>query len=230
MGLRGSGLDDNSDVFGPQLEKFIARTDLPPRNAAETYSAPVETPTTTPKPTNKAPAAKPSQPPQPGNDPTVTPDMVNAPSNTGGSGWDWLKWLLPGAVGVGGAALIRKGMEVPRPPEGYPGTVESGMKPGPLAETAKNVLLTDPRIPPNRRLTYDDTQTKTITSDPKLTEQARTNQLKAEIDAENARQAAEEADKQRLLAEIQRRQEVQRNTAETLKAAKASQTPRRFGK
>lgn len=111
MGLRGSGLDDNSDVFGPQLEKFIAQTDLPPRNAAETYSAPAQEQAA---PAAKAPVRQ-ASPSRQGNygpaTDTATKQGKDYGPGTEPQDGDWWKWLLAAAGltatktgGVGGTA------------------------------------------------------------------------------------------------------------------------------
>ena len=140
MGVRGAGLDDNSDVFGAQLEKFIAKTDLPPRNAAETYSPPAqESNPVIAQGTKPKPAGSPSRQGNygPATDTATKQGKDYGPGTEGGKGGDWWPWLLAGLGltatkqgGVGGAAAPnapKSGLPAPVvPPEaGYVGPMRN---------------------------------------------------------------------------------------------------------
>lgn len=123
MGMRGSVLDDNSDLFAAQLSKLMQQT-APPQSAAPQVGLPTQTAT--------APAAAPSrgrvqqQAPSSPQGPAMGPQlpmasgMVNpldAPSTpqtaapSGTSGWEWLLALL-GATAAGGKPAM--GPNAPR--------------------------------------------------------------------------------------------------------------------
>lgn len=95
MGMRGSGIDDNSDVFQPSFNKMVDKADgisttqLPPLQQAESQALKANTP-------QRAPAPKQfNQPPSPI---MQNPNQVNAPIDSSigkpGGGSDLMPFLM----------------------------------------------------------------------------------------------------------------------------------------
>lgn len=232
MGMRGSGVDDNSDIFGAQLDKFIQQSEAAaPPGTVEVGAPQVEAkaaPTTgTPRQQQAAPTSRQGNygdapmngASRQGNyDPPVTRQTARP---GGGFGLDDILTALLGLTSVAGAAKMAPNTE----------PVAPKTKAIPRAVDNNGNLIEGP--PEMRRLTYQPKledggaqaradavdQTKTITNDPTLNEQGRRAQLQAEIDAENA-------DAQRLQDQIANRNKNQATTRELLKSAKRTVTGR----
>ena len=110
MGLRGSGIDDNSDVFRPILDKVMERTDKPDQVAQliEQNQLPTQSnaPTAAPRP-----AASPSRQGNygPATDTATKQGKDYGPGTEGGKGTSWLQELWPailGATSVAGRKMI----------------------------------------------------------------------------------------------------------------------------
>lgn len=189
MGMRGSGVDDNSDLLAGQLEKFMQATDKPAMNAPESASIPelqgtvtVGQPRVVAPPTARrggsggsAPSMEPQM--QPGySDMTET----TSPSIGKPGGDTLLPWILA-ALGISSGA----GMQGMKPQKASPRAIDNS---GTLIEGAN---------PSQKRLTYqpkleDSNPTRATTEsgapalDPKGVDTERKKMLQAEIDAENA--------------------------------------------
>jgi hypothetical protein len=164
MGLRGSGLDDNSDVFGAQLDKLIADSDPQgtvtvgqPEKVIDTV-ANATTPNAPRKKVETGRGAAPTTEPPPGT-------IKGATANAGGGG-SWLDDLWPALLGLayrgkggggsGGVGPDGKPLAPTTPPEAtYAGRM-------PSAEQAAD---SDPRAlayrqkqiePPNKQIPYVD--------------------------------------------------------------------------
>lgn len=114
MGLRGSGVDDNSDIFGAQLEKFMqaAETEPPPGRVEVGQPEVVAPPTQQAAPRQAAKPASPMGPNLPMASGAVNPldGPASATPPAGGSIWDW---LLPAILG-GGAIFAGDRLTRPR--------------------------------------------------------------------------------------------------------------------
>lgn len=219
MGLRGSGLDDNSDIFGAQLEKFMQEAEAPAGRVEVGQPQLAEQPTPQQRPVTRqaAPATMTNTPAAPGasRQAGYEPPVTRATARPGGGfGLDDILTAILGISSVAGRRIM------------------SGDNNGPLTNVGPN----DPRMPPQlqgpeelKRLTYqpkleegganaraaEADKAKTITSDPALTEEAKRRQLQAEIDSENA-------DAKRLQDQIMERQRAQVETKKLTDAAKRS--------
>lgn len=197
MGMRGSGIDDNSDVFGSMLDKFIQQSDNTPAPAGTVEVSQPQLETTQAATAPNAPRKKMSEPSRqgeygPGPSPSRQGEYsapVTRESVRGGKGFglDDVLTALLGLTATG--ALAPKAAPSATPP----------MKALPRAVGNDGQLLENPYPDGQKRLTYQPAleegganaraaeadKTKTITNDPALNEQGRRAQLQAEIDAEN---------------------------------------------
>lgn len=119
MGMRGSVVDDNSDVLGAMLDKFIAQTDIAPPRRVEVGAPEVQQTMPTVQnasaPTRKSATAAPA--PQMGPNLPMASGAVNPldaptqpPAGKSGSFWDDVLISLLGATSVAGrAAMNRRG-------------------------------------------------------------------------------------------------------------------------
>lgn len=130
MGLRG-GMDDNSDVFRPNLEQYITKTGAQPYKddgAAPTMPQPATSPQ--PQKARAVPAPAPSRQGNYGPAPDMLARMINdqsppstpqlQPQGNTGIGWDWLLALL-GASAAGGRAAMGPNAPTGRAPQVYQG-------------------------------------------------------------------------------------------------------------
>ena len=232
MGLRGSGIDDNSDIFGAQLDKFIAdsstaQQQVAPSTASE--SPPIETVQAASRPTKKTATAGTYPAPNeaagtPNNITGATPPVTRETARGGGGfGLDDILTALLGISSVAGrTAMAPKGaLDDPRiPPAARQALTDQNADLPRLTYQPKltapdsvvNAAENDPRVPKQSKPSQ-------VTSDPALTEQARKLQLQAEIDAENA-------DAKRLQDQIGERNKKQNATRDLLKSAKRTVTGR----
>jgi hypothetical protein len=187
MGMRGSGNEDNSDVLGAMLDKFVQDTGPAAPQIQQEQLPPLETVQNSTAPTRKSATAAPRQASmQPAH---LEPGFqeANAAPQGGGSGSSgWMNDLLLSILGTSSVA----------------GTAAMGGKraqPRAVGEDGK--LLENPYPDGQKRLTYtpklednvsdlsrvktNEPPTAQIEGDKGLTEDARKKQLQAEIDAEN---------------------------------------------
>lgn len=239
MGMRGSGIDDNSDVFGAQLEKFMAAADNKPTITKEELP-PVEAPQTTNVARRAAPTNKTAPPDKKGTQYDGVP--TGGQAGTGGDFTDWLLALL-GARAKGGTTRVDGGPRASGTPEatfvgpmrnvdpnsdprlqGYPRSGQGALPApqekltgpqasaaAPNAQGARPQGVLEDNISDLSRIKTNEPPPTKVEGDPALTEQARQRQLQAEIEAENAHQ-------QRLQDQIQERLRAQKEAAATLKA------------
>lgn len=221
MGMRGSGIDDNSDIFGAQLEKFMqaAETEAPPGRVEVGPIEQVAPPTTQAAPTARTSAPAPTNmPAQPGQNrqaeygPTG-PITREAARGGKGFGVDDVITALLGLSSTAGRKMMG-GVDPndPRLPPQLQGPEKLKQLQGP--EEPKRLTYT-PKLEEggaNARAAEAD-RTKTITNDPVLNEQGKKAQLQAEIDAENA-------DAKRLQDQIMERNKAQVETRKLADAAK----------
>lgn len=230
MGLRGSGIDDNSDIFGAQLDKLIAASSTPEQTGSmngqiapvhELY--PIETVQQATQPTRRSATAAPSSNktyPEP-REAQGTPNNAGGPIPTAtagagkGFGWDDLLTALLGASSVAGRTIMGGGAAVD---PNAPSSMETKLR---------QVGGPDPRMP---RLTYQPkleegganaraNQSTVVQEDPALTNEGKKAQIQAEVDAENA-------EAKRLQDQIMQRQRGQASTRDLLKNAKRTITGR----
>lgn len=221
MGMRGSGVDDNSDIFGAQLEKFMqaAEAEAPPGRVEVGQPEVVALPATQAAPTARASApTSTNMSAQPGASRqaeygSTGPITREAARGGKGFGVDDVITALLGLSSTAGRKMM--GNVDPNDPR----------LPPQLQGPEKLAQLTGPEEP--KRLTYqpkleegganaraaEADKTKTITSDPALEAQGKKAQLQAEIDAENA-------DAKRLQDQIMERQRGQVETKKLSDAAK----------
>lgn len=236
MGMRGSGLDDNSDIFGAQLDKLIAASSTPAQNESmngriapvhELY--PIETVQQATQPTRRSATAGGNKTyPEP-NEATGTPNNAGgaapAPTaNAGGFSWNDLLTALLGASSVAGRTMM-----------GTPAAPSS------METKLRAITGNDPRMPQNvpqiegpdanqKRLTYQPkleegganaraNQSTVVQEDPALANEGKKAQIQAEIDAENA-------EAKRLQDQIMQRNQRQSSTRDLLKSAKRTITGR----
>lgn len=231
MGMRGSAIDDNTDLLALQLEKFIQEADgkpaitqeqLPPLDTVQNASQPTRrTAKAAPVQTQAAPYnAEQNLGPTP---PANATSFDNRQAGTGGFGLDDFLFALLGLSSAAGRSAMSRSGNKPTPQLPAPSSMEQK-----LLTYAGN----DPRNP-TKQLTYppkledggaqqradDANKTKTVSSDPALTEEAKRRQLQAEIDSENA-------DAKRLQDQIMERNKNQNATRDLLKSAKRTVTGR----
>lgn len=221
MGMRGSGLDDNSDIFGAQLDKFMQEAEAAaPPGRVEVGQPEVVAPPQAAPVQRAAPAKMSNMPAQPGQSRQAgygegNPTPITREAARGGSGFG-LDDILLAFLGLSSTAG-RKMMENVNP--------NDPRLPPQIQGPEKLKQLTGPDEP--KRLTYqpkleegganaraaEADKTKTITNDPALNEQGKRAQLQAEIDAENA-------EAKRLQDQIMERQRAQIETKKLSDAAK----------
>ena len=234
MGMRGSGIDDNSDVFGAQLDKFIADS-APQQQITQSELPPIETVQQATTPNAPRKKMEPSRQGEYGPGPSPSRQgeygggSVTRESARGGKGFG-LDDILTALLGISSVAGIsRMG-----PNPNAPGALDDPRVP-PAARQAltdqnadlprltyqpkleapqgtENAARNDPRVPAQAKPSV-------VTSDAALTEQARRQQLQAEIDSENA-------DAKRLQDQIAERNKKQNATRDLLKNAKRTVTGR----
>lgn len=224
MGMRGSGLDDNSDIFGAQLDKFIAASeaDAPPGRVEVGPIEKVDAPATQAAPTTQraAPAKMSNMPAQPGQNRQAeygSNGPITREAARGGKGFG-LDDILTALLGLSSTAG-RKMMSVidpndPRLPPQLQGPEKLKQLQGP--DEPKR-LTYQPKLEDNvsdlSRVKTNEPPTTKVEGDPALTEEARKRQLQTEIDAENA-------DAKRLQDQIMERQRAQVETKKLSDAAK----------
>ena len=150
MGLRGSGIDDNSDIFGAQLEKFMqaSEAEAPPGRVEVGPIEQVAPPQAAPA-QRAAPAKMNNMPAQPGQNRQAEYGPSTATGTAGSSGdgsiWDW---LLPVLIGGGAVAA---GSRMKPPGEDGPAPKQKAL-PRAIGEDGK--LLENPYPDGQKRLTY----------------------------------------------------------------------------
>ena len=116
MGMRGSAIDDNSDVFRPMLDRLMQQTASPaaaappaPMEGATTPAAARSSPVVTQRPAASSPMG-PQLPMASGAvNPLDAPPAAGAPASSGGSGWEWLLALLGASRAAAGGAASPNG-------------------------------------------------------------------------------------------------------------------------
>lgn len=139
MGLRNSGIDDNSGALMLQLDKLIAASDRP-----VSTSAPVAEPTSTSAPVRRAAPTSATTPPVQTEGLTYNPNQnlgplppQNVPVKDG-SGGDWILPMLTALLGLS-STRGRAGESMPRP-----GGVADAVTPAPRGVgAAAQAALTD---------------------------------------------------------------------------------------
>lgn len=246
MGMRGSGLDDNSDVFGAMLDQLIAKSapatgSLAPvseniERVAPAKAAPIapveEVGNTMPTVQNatgqnrrNATVRENKTYPNPteaqGTPNNVTgpaPTSTPAPTTAGGLSWNDILTALLGASSVAGRTIMGGG-ESSRPQKALPRAVGNDGK-----------LLENPYPDNQKLLTYQPkleegganaraNQSTVVQEDPALANEGKKAQIQAEIDAENA-------EAKRLQDQIMQRNQKQSSTRDLLKSAKRTITGR----
>lgn len=235
MGVRGSGLDDNSDVFRPMLDQVMAKTDPQVDQVAQLIEQ-----NQLPQSNAPAPAQRQASPSNKGNyGPGPSPSRQGnyGPGNdSGGGGFgEWLLALL-GARATGGTTRVG-GVNTNSPaPEGtYVGPMKNvtpetdprlqGYIKGPNGEAPaaagdprlgnpynRNQITNVPKLEDNisdlSRIKTNEPPPTKVEGDPGLTEEARKRQLQAEIDDENNMERLKKAEAD----QIRRRQQGVRAT------------------
>lgn len=214
MGLRGSGLDDNSDIFGAQLEKFMQEAEAPAGRVEVGQPQLAEQPTPQQRPAVRqaAPATMTNTPAQPGasRQAGYEPPVTRATARPGGGfGLDDILTAILGLSSTAGRTIMDRSPKITMI-EGDPTERLTG--PGEQKRLTYQPKLEEGGA--NARAAEAD-KTKTVTSDPALTEEAKKRQLQAEIDSENA-------DAKRLQDQIMERQRAQVETKKLSDAAKRS--------
>lgn len=245
MGMRGSGLDDNSDVFGAMLDQLITKSApvsedverVAPAKAAPI--APVEEVGNTMPTVQNATGQNrrnatvrenktypnPTEAQGTSNNVTgPTPAPTPAPTTAGGLSWNDILTALLGASSVVGRTIMG-----------------GGVGPDSMETKLRQVGGADPRMPQNvpqvegpnsnqKRLTYQPkleegganaraNQSTVVQEDPALANEGKKAQIQAEIDAENA-------EAKRLQDQIMQRNQRQSSTRDLLKSAKRTITGR----
>jgi ribosomal protein L13E len=230
MGMRGSGIDDNSDIFGAQLEQFMqeAEAAAPPGRVEVGPIEQVETPAPAPAPVQRAAPAKMSNmPAQPGQNRQANygsngPITREAARGGRGFGLDDILLAFLGLRAAGGNAPDTRPQKAqPRAIDENGKLIENPFDDRPTANAAK---ANDPnRAPapyaedtPRQRPTptyKNERGTAVPIEEPRTQSQAEVERLKAEVDAENA-------EAKRLQDQIMERQRAQVETKKLSDAAK----------
>ena len=228
MGLRGSGVDDNSDIFGAQLEKFMQSAEAEPP-AGRVEVGPIEqvaAPTQQAVP-RQAPAQMSNMPAQPGQSrqggyaPPVTRESARP---SGGFGLDDFLTALLGLSSTAGRKIMSgdRGPQntAPRNQVPTPTTNENGQ---PFVDTPPRQVGADGRAPapyaedtPTQRRTPTSPQERSPAvplQEPTGSSPEQKTKIQAEVDAENA-------DAKRLEDQIMKRQRDQIETKKLSDAAK----------
>lgn len=221
MGLRGSGIDDNSDIFGAQLEKFMqaAETEPPPGRVEVGPIEKVEAPQAAPT-QRAAPAKMSNMPAQPGQNRQANygdTGPITREAARGGRGFgldDFLTALLGLSSTAGRKMMSGVDPNDPRlPPQVQgPEKLEQLTGPGEQKRLTYQPKLED-NVSDTTRIKTNELPTAKVEGDPALTEEARKRQLQAEIDAENA-------NAKRLQDQIMERQRAQIETKKLLDAGR----------
>ena len=224
MGMRGSGLDDNSDIFGAQLDKLIAASSTPAQVAPVSEAPPIETVQNASQPTRRSATVRENKTYPNPTEAQGTPNNVTgstpapAPTTAGGLSWNDILTALLGASSVAGRTIMGGG-ESPRPQKALPRAVGNDGK-----------LLENPYPDNQKLLTYQPkleegganaraNQSTVVQEDPTLANEGKKAQIQAEIDAENA-------EAKRLQDQIMQRNQRQISTRDLLKSAKRTITGR----
>lgn len=231
MGMRGTAIDDNTDLLALQLEKFIQESDGKPAIQQEALP-PLDTVQNATAPTRKSAKAAPVQTQAApynaeqnlGPTPAANADSFDKrQAGTGGFGLDDFILSLLGISSVAGRKMMSGGGAKPAPTSGAPSSMEQKLLTYAGNDSRNPVpqLTYQPKLEDGGAQSRADAanQTKTVTSDPALTEEAKKRQLQAEIDSENA-------DAQRLQNQIMERNQRQNATKDLLKSAKRTITGR----
>lgn len=222
MGMRGSVNDDNSDIFGAQLDKFIADSSPAPQQAPQSEQAPMPTVQAASQPTKKTATAAYPNP----NEAAGTPNNVSGPQPSlretvrggGGFGVDDIVTALLGLSSAAGVAKMAPNAKAQPRAIGNDGQALPNPFPQGQKQLTYEPKLTDEGANLSRVKTNEPAATQ-VQGDPGLTEQARKAQLEAEVLAENA-------DAEKLTKQIQERNTKQNATRDLLKSAKRTVTGR----
>ena len=225
MGMRGSGNEDNSDVLGAMLDKFVQDTGPAAPQIQQEQLPPLETVQNSTAPTRKSATAAPRQASmQPAHLEPGFQEANAAPQGggSGSSGWmnDLLLTIL-GASSVAGRTMMGGG--------NAPQTGNAPQKALPRAIGNDGALLENPYPDGQKRLTYtpklednvsdlsrvptNEPPVAKVEGDKGLTEEARKKQLQAEVDAENQSAAS-------VRDELEKRARDKANTRKLSDAAK----------
>lgn len=226
MGLRGSGLDDNSDIFGAQLEKFMQEAEAPAGKVEVGQPQLAEQPTPQRAATQQAAPAKMTNTPaapgasrQAGYEPPVTRATARP---GGGFGLDDILTAILGLSSTAGRTIPSKQKAQPRAidengklinepftdrPQNNAANADVNRAPAPYAEDTPKQRPTP---------TYKNEKSPAVpVEEPPIQSQAEVERMKAEVEAENA--AAK-----RLQDQIMERQRAQIETKKLSDAAKRS--------
>jgi hypothetical protein len=241
MGMRGSGIDDNSDLLDYLLDKPRAQTGGTSPGTVEVGAPEVQQAMPTVQaastPTRKSATAAPAPAPAMGPNLPMASGVVNPldsptrpTASRESSVWDWLLPVLIGVGGLGAADHYMKRKKpsspsdattlTPDPVSTPPNAAKMKAQPRAIGEDGK--LLDNPYPDGQKRLTYepklsDESGKKMPSGAPELDKKGVNKEvdkmMKPEIDAENAQNNA-------LMEQIRKRAADEAATADLVKKAK----------